>query len=125
MRRRKFDGVLKSVSEFFRTIAHPDRIRLLGLLQNEEMDVSHLHEAMQVSQSAVSQHLKLLRLQGLVVERREGQHVYYRLRSPLITDVITSAIELQSRDIVNDPESLALLAEMKDLWIQQPPQETR
>ncbi len=117
MKRRKFDDVLKSVARLFRVIAHPDRIRLLGLLQNEEMDVSHLHRDLGISQSSVSQHLKLLRLQGLVVERREGQHVYYRLRSALVKAVITSAIELQSRDLPSDPESRALLEEMKALWL--------
>ncbi len=121
MKRRKFDTVLKSVAGLFKTIAHADRLRLLGLLQKHEMDVSHLHEAMQISQSSVSQHLKLLKYQGLVVERREGQHVFYRLRSARIKDVITSAIALQCHDLVNDPESLALLNEMQVLWSSTPP----
>jgi DNA-binding transcriptional ArsR family regulator len=116
MRRRKFDSVLKSVSTLLRTLAHPDRLRLIGILQNEELDVSHLSEAMAISQSLVSQHLRLLKMQGLVVERREGKHVYYRLRSPLVKYIVTSAIELQAQELPNDPETIALLEEMKSLW---------
>lgn len=118
MKRRKFDQALKSVSELLRALAHPERIRLVGLLhQYEEMDVSQLHEATGISQSLVSQHLKLLKSQGVVIERREGKHVFYHLRNPLIKGVITSAIEFEAKaGVFVDPESVAILSELRSLW---------
>ena len=118
MHRKKFDVVLKSVAEIFRVLAHPDRLRLIGLLQVDEMDVSQLQQATGISQSAVSQHLKLLKLQHLVEERREGKRVFYHLRIPLVKELVQIAIELQTPDLSNQEKSNELLFEMKELWTQ-------
>lgn len=117
MKRKKFDSILKAVAIFFKTIAHPDRIRLIGLLKNGEMDVSELQNAMGVSQSSVSQHLKILKFNGLVESRHSGKHHYYYLVSPLIAEVIISAIELQAKYLLHEPEMLAMLQEMKNLLV--------
>lgn len=120
MHRKKFDEVLKSVSSLFKTLAHPDRLRLIGLLQQGEMGVSQLYQTMEVSQSLVSQHLKLCRLQGLVTERKEGTHVYYSLKNPIVTSIIANAIEFQAQDVLQSrDEHTNLLIEMGSLWKKQ------
>lgn len=116
MKREKFDPIFRSVADLLRLLAHPDRLRLLALLHREEMDVTHIQEAIGISQSSTSQHLKLLKLQGLVIERRDKHHIYYRLGSSLIKDVIFSIIELETHDLVNDPNARKLFSEMKVLW---------
>ncbi|MCA9807483.1 MAG: winged helix-turn-helix transcriptional regulator [Cyanobacteria bacterium HKST-UBA06] len=116
MHREKFNQVLKSVADVFRVLSHPDRIRLVGLLHQQEMDVTELHEKVGISQSSVSQHLKLLKMNHLVEERREGRHVYYHLKNPDIIQVVMVAIELQAADHQQEGKQVALYKEMHALW---------
>ncbi len=89
---------------------------MVGLLQNAEMDVTQLHQVMELSQSVVSQHLKLFRFQGLVEDRKEGTHVYYRLKKPILVNIVLDAIELQSQDFTQSRAEVSLLKEMRILW---------
>lgn len=116
MHRAIFDDVLRSVADVFRTLAHPDRIRLLGLLQQGERDVTQLHRTMRVSQSVTSQHLKLLKMHGVVSERREGRHVYYRLSNPQVVELISAALDLKFRELDGESSRVQLVQEMKALW---------
>lgn len=64
--------------------ADPVRLRLLNLLSGEhgEVCVCHLHGALELPQPTVSRHLAYLRRHGLVVGRKEGLWVHYRLARP-------------------------------------------
>jgi ArsR family transcriptional regulator, arsenate/arsenite/antimonite-responsive transcriptional repressor len=66
------------------TFADPVRLRLLNLLggEHEEVCVCHLHTALELPQPTVSRHLAYLRKHGLVVGRKEGLWVHYRLARP-------------------------------------------
>jgi ArsR family transcriptional regulator, arsenate/arsenite/antimonite-responsive transcriptional repressor len=68
--------------ELFKAFADPVRLRLLNLLTEGEVCVCHLHEAMELPQSTVSRHLAYLRKRRLVVGRKEGLWVHYRLAKP-------------------------------------------
>ena len=68
--------------ELFKAVADPVRLRLLNLLAAGEVCVCHLHEALDLPQSTVSRHLAYLRKRGLVVGRKEGLWVHYRLAKP-------------------------------------------
>ena len=72
-------------AEVCRTFAHPKRIEILDLLREGEKSVGRLVEEMGIAKANVSQHLGILRQQGAVVCRREGQTLYYRITSPKIT----------------------------------------
>lgn len=115
MYRQEFDPVLKSTADLFRLLSHPDRIKLVWLLLNEEMDVSSLVENAQISQPSVSQHLKLLKMHGLVSERRKAKHIYYRLKVPELQKLIIAAIELQTKEQLMLNKSL-LFEELLLLW---------
>src|SRR5882724_8628505 len=65
-------------TEMFRALADPTRRKVFELLAGGELNVSALTGRFDVSQSAISQHLAVLRGAGLVTERREGRHAYYR-----------------------------------------------
>lgn len=71
--------IIELQAEFCRTLAHPTRLRILTLLGRQEMSVGELATALGVSLSNVSQHLGILKAPGLVVARRRGQTVSYRL----------------------------------------------
>jgi ArsR family transcriptional regulator len=75
-------GTLDSTVELFKAFADPVRLRLLNLLRDGEVCVCHLHEALDLPQSTVSRHLAYLRKRGLVVGRKHGLWVHYRLAKP-------------------------------------------
>ena len=68
--------------ELFKAFADPVRLRLLNLLADGEVCVCHLHEALDLPQSTVSRHLAYLRKRGLVLGRKDGLWVHYRLAKP-------------------------------------------
>jgi ArsR family transcriptional regulator len=67
------------VAELFRAFSDPSRVRLISLLADREMNVGALAEAVGVSESAVSHHLRGLRQMRLVRARKDGRQVYYML----------------------------------------------
>lgn len=67
------------VAEVFKQISDGTRLRILWLLCHCEECVSNIAAAMDMSDPAVSHHLKLLRKSGLIVSRRDGKEVYYKL----------------------------------------------
>ncbi len=69
--------------DILKILADPIRLRLLNLLSGKpDICVCHLHEALALAPSTVSRHLKTLRQAGLIVGRRHGTWVYYRLALP-------------------------------------------
>jgi DNA-binding transcriptional ArsR family regulator len=68
-------------ADMLKHLAHEGRLALLCALVDGEKPAAQLVDASGLSQSAASQHLAKLRLAGLVVARREGQSVVYRLAS--------------------------------------------
>ena len=75
---------LADSTRLLKAFADPVRLRLLNLLsgEREEVCVCHLHEALGLPQPTVSRHLAYLRKHGLVVGRKEGLWVHYRLARP-------------------------------------------
>ena len=66
-------------ADIFRALADPTRRAVYERLALREMSVGELKAGFAVSQPAISQHLAALRGAGLVSERREGRHAYYRV----------------------------------------------
>lgn len=62
-----------------RALADPTRLRLLALIQREELSVNELQEITRLGQSRISTHLGLLSDAGLTVSRRDGKRIFYRL----------------------------------------------
>jgi DNA-binding transcriptional ArsR family regulator len=67
------------VDEVFRAISEPTRRALLDRLNEGEASVGELSTGFDVTLSAISQHMKVLKDAGLVAERRAGRHRYYRV----------------------------------------------
>jgi DNA-binding transcriptional ArsR family regulator len=78
-------------AEFFKTLGHPARIRVLELLGQREHAVSELLPEVGVEAANLSQHLAVLRRAGLVVTRKEGAAVYYSLTSPRVAELLAVA----------------------------------
>lgn len=83
------DSTIHRFSEIFKIMADKSRLKiLLALAQDGELHVSALCELLGQSQPAVSHHLTLMRMTGLVGFRREGKHNFYYLQSVALRDII-------------------------------------
>ena len=69
----------EQASDFLKSLANPVRLRILCLLVQGEAAVGDITEKLAARQSLISQHLALLRKDGLVRPRRDGQTIYYAL----------------------------------------------
>ena len=68
-----------------RALAHPLRLKILEFIdQKGETNVNKIYHELQIEQSITSQHLKILRLAGVVIGRREGKKVYYKINYPVV-----------------------------------------
>ena len=67
------------VAELFRAFSDTSRVRMLSVLTGREMNVNTLADAVGISESAVSHHMRSLRQMHLVEARRDGKEVFYRV----------------------------------------------
>lgn len=70
-------------------MAHPLRIKVLCLLSSGEVSVQEIVEAVGTTQGNVSQHLAILRANGMVTSRNEGTRIYYRIDDPRVVKLIS------------------------------------
>jgi ArsR family transcriptional regulator len=75
----------KRYSRYFKAFGDPSRLKILTLLADKEMTVSEITRAVGLAQPTVSRHLGILRDAGLVVDRREGQQVHYKLNRDTVS----------------------------------------
>jgi DNA-binding transcriptional ArsR family regulator len=74
----------KQFSKYFKAFSDQSRLRIVILLANKELTVGEIVKAMDISQPTVSRHLAVLRQADIVVDRREGQKVYYSLNKKAV-----------------------------------------
>ncbi|MCL2920168.1 ArsR/SmtB family transcription factor [Shewanella litorisediminis] len=82
-------GNAESAAKWLKAIANPYRLMILCLLLDNEMSVTELNEIVPLSQSALSQHLAVLRAEDLVDTRKSSQLVYYKLKNEQVTEIIS------------------------------------
>ena len=81
------------LTEFFKVLGNPARIRILLLLMEQDANVSDLAEQLGMTQSAVSHQLNLLKLNKLVRRRRDGKMIFYALVDEHVQMVIEKGTE--------------------------------
>lgn len=96
-------------AEFFKTLSHPLRIRVLELLSEREHSVGELLRAIDIEASNLSQQLAVLRRAGLVATRKEGSAVYYSLVSTQIADLMGIARSILTSVLSEQAELLSTL----------------
>jgi len=79
----------EQAAQFLKLLANPHRLMVLCHLIDGELSVSELNEHLPLSQSALSQHLAVLRHAGLVQTRRVHQVIYYSLASKDVQDIMS------------------------------------
>ena len=87
------EEVLYDLAELYKIFGDTTRVKLLCILFEGEMCVQHLAELLQVSQSAVSHQLRILKGARLVKYRRDGKTVYYALADDHVREIIECGME--------------------------------
>lgn len=93
-------------ADFFKTLGHPARIRVLELLSEREHAVSEMLPEVGIEAANLSQQLSILRRAGLVTARREGLSVSYALTSPRVADLLTTARAILTGMVAGQAEML-------------------
>lgn len=93
------DIVFKLTAELFKTLGHPVRIKILQMLKDEERCVCEMMKDIDIEQSNFSQHLGVLKRQGLIDSRKDGQRVIYRIAYPSVNKLIEVAEQTLSEQI--------------------------
>ena len=96
-------------AEFFKTLSHPLRIRVLELLSQDEHSVGELLREIEVESSNLSQQLAVLRRAGLVATRKEGSTVHYSLVSPQIAELMAVARSILTSVLSEQADMLTTL----------------
>ena len=97
-------------AEFFKTLGHPMRIRVLEFLSEREHAVAELLPKVGVEAAHLSQQLAVLRRMNLVTARRVGNTVYYALVSPQVADLLLIARRILTEVLT---EQIELLDDLK------------
>ena len=84
---------LEQIAELFKGFADPTRVRILSLLQQRELCVTEIAEAVELSQSAVSHQLRMLKQMHLIKFRREGKNLWYSLADDHVRTILQMGLE--------------------------------
>lgn len=84
----------ENASKLLKALANPQRLRILCLLIEQELTVGQINEHIELSQSALSQHLAILREKELVTTRKQAQVVFYRVAEGPVTSIIQTLHDL-------------------------------
>ncbi len=98
-------------AEFFKALGHPARILILETLRLGERNVSELQAVLRLDQSSVSRQLAVLRSRNLVDDRKEGTTVYYRVRDPMIFQLLDTTREIFNNHLI---DTQAILQQLED-----------
>lgn len=84
----EFEKNLHEGALLLRTLGHPVRLRIAAGLVRESACVMEIWECLELPQAVVSQHLKVMKENGVLTSHREGTRVRYSLRSPTIAQLV-------------------------------------
>jgi len=75
-------------ASLFQALSHPTRIAIVEVLREGEHSAGTIQDRLHIEQANLSQHLAILRSRQIVVNRKEGNQVFYSLRSPVLIEVL-------------------------------------
>jgi len=81
---------VEEVSALIKSIAHPLRLKILCLLQDRELTVGEIREVVQTTNANVSQHLTIMRNQGIIVARKNANFIYNRIADERVVELINT-----------------------------------
>lgn len=106
----------EELARFLGVISHPERIRIIEELNQGELDVGGIQGRLKISQSTTSRHLSLLKAHHVVIERKEGRHVFYHLSVPLLSAWLISGLDIIQKKSSQDVPLSKVFSSAKKLW---------
>ena len=91
---------MDAIAELFKGFADSTRVHILALLSRQELCVTDIAETVDVSQSAISHQLRILKQNKLVKCRREGKSVFYSLADDHVRSIIAQGREHIEEDVI-------------------------
>ena len=88
---------IREASAAMQAMAHPLRLKILCLVGNQELSVLEIVDAVGTTQSNISQHLAVLREQGILAARKDANKVFYRIGDPRVIKMIALTREIFCR----------------------------
>ena len=82
------DEQIDVISKLLKSMSHPIRLKILCLLQEQEMSVGDIREQVKTTNANVSQHLNILRSQGIIDFRKDANFIYNRITDQRILELI-------------------------------------
>lgn len=85
---------IDQLADLLKSISHPIRLKILCLLQESEMTVGEIRNEVKTSHANVSQHLSILRNQGIIDFRKDSNFIYNRIADSRVNELIKSLRDL-------------------------------
>ena len=96
--------MIEKYTKFFKALGEPTRLKILKLIAVREMCVCELMDVLDMNQPRISQHLKVLKETGLVIERKQAQWSYYSLCCQEFHEFINAFMAFINEDMQNSSE---------------------
>jgi ArsR family transcriptional regulator len=94
-------------AELYKVMANAKRLEILNTVKDQEVTVNELTKVLGTRKSNTSQHLAYLRLVGLVVTRRQGKNIFYKIADPAIVEPCKIFKELREKKSFRKSSNLA------------------
>lgn len=91
---------VESIAGMLKTMAHPIRLKILCLLQDKEMTVGDIREEVKTTNANVSQHLSILRNQGIIGYRKDANFIYNRINDTRILELMQTMRKLYCQEAI-------------------------
>jgi DNA-binding transcriptional ArsR family regulator len=79
---------LEMAASKLRAIAHPMRIAIIDLLNDNQLSVTEIYENLNIEQASASHHLNILKSKGVLASKRNGKKIFYSLKNQTLTEII-------------------------------------
>lgn len=88
------DNQIDELALLLKSISHPIRLKILCLLQDKELTVSEIREEVATSGANISQHLNIMRNQGIISSRKEANFIYNSIKDQRIIELMKTMKQL-------------------------------
>ncbi len=88
------DEQIQAVAKILKSMSHPIRLKILCLLQDRELSVGDIRNEVETTNANVSQHLNILRNQGIIDFRKDANFIYNRITDKRILEIIMKMQQL-------------------------------
>ncbi|KAF2956318.1 metalloregulator ArsR/SmtB family transcription factor [Marinitoga sp. 38H-ov] len=89
----------KLISNVFKSLSHPVRLKIIRLLENEKLSVYELTDKLNSSQSSISQHLKILEENGIITKEKQGNIVFCKLKHNEVLELLYDGKRIISQEL--------------------------